>query len=127
MKTDTLSFAIANGDSTAFVAVPENKAGKAVLIIQEWWGLNDHIKDICGRYANEGFIAIAPDLYRGQVAKASDEATKLMQALQTDDGLDTIKNAMNKSREAYGTSHFGVTGYCMGGTFALQAACKLEG
>jgi carboxymethylenebutenolidase len=127
MRTETLSFSTANGDSTAFVARPDTDTDKAVLVIQEWWGLNDHIKDIVGRYANEGFIAISPDLYRGTVAKTSDEASKLMHALKLDDGLDTIKNAMNKAREAYGISHFGITGFCMGGTFALRAACDLEG
>ena len=63
MRTDGLSFETANGPATAYVAMPAADATRAVLVIQEYWGLNDHIKDICGRYADEGFIAIAPDLY----------------------------------------------------------------
>lgn len=127
MKSETLSFDTAGGETIAFVAIPENGNGKAVLVIQEWWGLNDHIKDIAGRYAEEGFTAIAPDLYRGTIATNPQEAGGLMQALAVEDGLDTIKNAMDAAREKYGTGHFGITGFCMGGTYALRAACELEG
>lgn len=127
MTSETLSFDTAGGETTAYAAVPDGGGGKAVLVIQEWWGLNDHIKDIAGRYADEGFIAIAPDLYRGKLAQDSAEAGGLMQALEISDGLDTIKNAMEAARDKYGVSHFGITGYCMGGTFALRAACELEG
>jgi len=128
MKTETINFDTAGGATTAYVAAPDAGSGnKAVLLIQEWWGLNDHIKDIAGRYAAEGFTAIAPDLYRGQIAKDAGEAGKLMQALAIEDGLDTIKNAMAKARETYGFRKFCITGYCMGGTFALRAACEMEG
>jgi len=127
METETLSFDTTNGDTTAYVAMPDEKTEKAVIIIQEYWGLNDHVKDIADRYAAEGFTAIAPDLYRGKLAVNPDEASRLMKALSIDDGLDTIKNAAEKAGEKYGISHFGITGFCMGGTFALRAACELEG
>lgn len=128
MKTETLNFETANGASSAYVAIPDNADNaKTVILIQEWWGLNDHIKDIANRYADEGFIAIAPDLYRGKIATNPDEASKMMHGLAINDGLNTIESAMDKARETYGTKHFGITGYCMGGTFALRAACELEG
>lgn len=127
MKNETLQFNTANGASTAYVAVPDNPSGKAIIVVQEWWGLNDHIKDIANRYAAEGFTAIAPDLYRGKIAKDPEEAGKLMHALEIEDGLNTIESAMEKAREKYEIEYFGITGFCMGGTFALQAACKLEG
>lgn len=129
MKTETLSFDTAGGETTAYVVMPDETGGNtgAVVVIQEWWGLNDHIKDIAGRYADEGFIAVAPDLYRGRLAKNPGEASEMMNALKIEDGLDTIKNAMEAAREKYGISHFGITGYCMGGTYALRAACELEG
>jgi carboxymethylenebutenolidase len=127
MKSDSLSFGTANGDTTAYVAVPDTGGDKAVIVIQEWWGVNDHIKDIASRYANEGFIAIAPDLYRGKIAKNSDEASKMMHDLKIDDGMDTISNAVTNARETYNLTHFGITGFCMGGTYALRAACELEG
>lgn len=125
--TETLSFETANGPTTAYVAGADLNNGKAVIVIQEWWGLNDHIKDIADRYAAEGFIAIAPDLYRGKVAADPDEASKMMNALAIEDGLDTIKNAIDAASLALDISHFGITGYCMGGTFALRAACEVEG
>jgi carboxymethylenebutenolidase len=126
MKSETLQFNTANGASTAYAAQPEQGNGKAVILIQEWWGLNDHIKDITNRYAAEGFIAIAPDLYRGKVTKDKEEAATLMQNLGIEDGLNTIQMAMDKARETYGIEKFGITGFCMGGTFALRAACELE-
>ena len=127
MQTESLEVQAENGVSNAFVALPDNANDKAVLIIQEWWGLNDHIKDVAGRYADEGFIGIAPDLYHGKVAKDPDEASKMMHDLSTEDGIATIKAAIAAASEKYGISHFGITGYCMGGTFALRAACELEG
>jgi carboxymethylenebutenolidase len=122
-----LSFETSNGATSAYTAVPDNPNGKAVIVIQEWWGLNDHIKDIANRYAGEGFIAVAPDLYRGKVAKDSTEASQMMHGLSNEDGLDTIKNVIEAASLAYDVSHFGITGYCMGGTFALLAACELDG
>lgn len=127
MSARTIDLDTSNGPSTAYVAMPENGNGKAVLVIQEWWGLNDHIKDIANRYAGEGFIAIAPDLYRGKVATNADDASRMMHDLAIEDGIDTIKSAILKASGEFGISHFGITGYCMGGTFALRAACELEG
>lgn len=128
MKTETISFNTEGGDTTAYVAMPHGGAGeKSVIVIQEYWGLNDHIKDIAGRYAEEGFVAIAPDLYRGALTSSPKEASELMGALDIDDGLDTINKCVEEARARYGLSHFGITGYCMGGTFALRAACELEG
>jgi len=127
MGSETLGFETTNGASTAYASFPDAGNGKAVVVIHEWWGLNDHVKNIANRYAAEGFVAIAPDLYRGTIATNAEDASKLMHALQIDDGLDTIRNAMSSATEKYGISHFGITGYCMGGTFALRAACELEG
>lgn len=127
MKNEILTFDTAGGRSNAFAAVPGGISGKAVIVIQEYWGLNDHIKDIASRYADEGFVAVAPDLYRGRIAANSDEASRMMRELQTEDGLDIIRNAINAAALAFDISHFGITGYCMGGTYALLAACELEG
>ena len=127
MLTETLSFETQNGRSGAFVAMPDQPTSKAVILIHEWWGLNDHIQDIAGRYAEQGFIAIAPDLYRGKIASDPEEASKMMHGLAPEDGLDTIRCAIDAAQVSLDVSHFGITGYCMGGTFALLAACKLEG
>ncbi|CAN5423752.1 dienelactone hydrolase family protein [soil metagenome] len=122
-----LSFDTANSPTHAYAAIPDTPTGKAVIVIQEWWGLNEHIKDIANRYADEGFVAVAPDLYRGRIAANPAEAGEMMHALSSEDGLDTIKNAIDAAALAFDLSHFGITGYCMGGTFALLAACELEG
>ena len=129
MKSEFLSFETGNGSTNAYVSSPEDRSGetKAVVVIHEWWGLNDNIKKVGDRYAEEGFVAVVPDLYRGRVASDPDEASKMMSELALEDGLDTIKSAMTSARNKYGLSHFGITGYCMGGTYALQAACDLEG
>ena len=125
-RTESLSFETAGGLTTAFVAMPEGETERAVILIHEWWGLNDHIKDIAERYAAEGFIAIAPDLYRGVVATDPDEASRMMHGLAIEDGLDTIRNTIGAAGIGYGITHFGISGYCMGGTFALRAACEVE-
>jgi carboxymethylenebutenolidase len=128
MRTETLQFETAGGATKAFVAMPDNTDNaKTVIVIHEWWGLNEQIKNTAQRYAEEGFIAIAPDLYRGVLATNADEASKLMHGLAIEDGLNTIESAIAKARETFGTSHFGITGYCMGGTFTLRAACEIEG
>jgi len=128
MKTETLNFETANGATTAFAATPDevHESTKAVVLIQEWWGLNENIKDVAKRYAADGFIAIAPDLYRGKLATNPDEAGKMMADLQIEDGIDTIKNTIAKIREAYGIARVGISGFCMGGTYSLRAACELE-
>jgi carboxymethylenebutenolidase len=129
MKTETIKFDTGRGETSAYVATPDEteSASKAVIIIHEYWGLNDNIKDIAGRYADAGFVAIAPDLYRGKVATTPEEASKLMNALELEDGLDTIKSVVVKFQDEHQISRFGITGFCMGGTYALQAVCHLEG
>ena len=127
MRTEMLEVETDKGASNAYVALPDDANSKAVLIIQEYWGLNDHIKDIAGRYASEGFIGIAPDLYRGKVAANPDEASKMMNDLQIEDGLAMISATLATAGKTFDLTHFGITGYCMGGTYALRAACELEG
>jgi len=127
MQTEILSFDTQRAPANAYVALVGDEPRKAVIVIQEYWGLNGHIKDIANRYADEGFTAIAPDLYYGRVAADSDEASRMMNELKIEDGLDIIKNAIDAAALAFDISHFGITGYCMGGTFALRAACELEG
>lgn len=128
MKTETLNFETPNGATTAVVALPAetgngNATPSAVVLIHEWWGINEHIRDLAGRYAREGYICIAPDLYRGQTTTDQQQASKLMHDLALDDGIDIITRAIEESRAKYGVEKFGITGYCMGGIFALRAAC----
>jgi carboxymethylenebutenolidase len=124
MNAESLNLSTSNGASTAYVARPHEKVSACVLLIQEWWGVNDHIRDIAGRYASEGYLCVAPDLYRGRVAKDSSEASAMMKALAIEDGLETIRKAMDAATETYKVDLFAITGYCMGGTFALRSACE---
>src|SRR5882672_1091634 len=126
MKTETLNLNTSRGATTAHVARPENDTAACVVLIQEWWGINDHIRDIAGRYANEGYVCVAPDLFRGETAKDTEEASKLMHGLAIDDGLETIRQAIAEAKKAYDLQKIGITGYCMGGTFALRAACEIS-
>lgn len=126
MKTETLNLNTSRGATTAHVARPDNDTTAAVILIHEWWGINDHIRDIAGRYAKEGYLCIAPDLYRGEVAKDTEEASKLMQGLAIEDGLETIRQTIAEAKRAYNVQKLGITGYCMGGTFALGAACEIS-
>lgn len=126
MKTDTLNLNTSRGATTAHVAFPENDSVAAVILIQEWWGINDHIRDIAGRYANEGYLCLAPDLYRGKLAKNTEEAGQMMQALAIEDGMETIRQTIADAKAKYNVQKFAITGYCMGGTFALRAACEIK-
>ncbi|MCP9448728.1 MAG: dienelactone hydrolase family protein [Nitrospira sp.] len=113
----------------AFVAAPTTKEKRpAVIVIQEWWGLTDHIKDIARRYAAEGYVAIAPDLYsRLGHALTTDpgEAGKLMNSLKQEDGLKDLNATVTylKSVPEVDGARIGVTGFCMGGSYALMLPC----
>jgi carboxymethylenebutenolidase len=125
MKTSSLDLTTSRGATTAHVVHPDRQTNTAIILIQEWWGINNHIRDIAGRYAAEGFICVAPDLFRGKLAKNTEEASRLMHELKIEDGMETIKAALAETKTRYKVSHVGITGYCMGGTFALRAACEL--
>jgi carboxymethylenebutenolidase len=128
MNSETLSFDTANGPTSAYVSRPAADSEKAVIIVQEWWGLNDHIKDIANRYAAEGFTAIAPDLYRGRVANDPNEASQMMNELQIDDGLDTIASAVQRASDDTGSRISGLRASAWAGRtrFGLHANWKVS-
>lgn len=117
-----------NGDSTAsgYLSVPEGGSGPGLVVIQEWWGLVDHIKDVCDRFAAAGFVALAPDLYHGESTTEPDEAGKLMMALNLDQAVADMSGAIAylQEHEATTSTHLGVTGFCMGGGLALVLAAE---
>jgi carboxymethylenebutenolidase len=125
MTTETLNLSPARGATTAHVARPDEETSKAIILIHEWWGINDHIRDLASRYADEGFVCVAPDLFRGTIAKNTKEAAALMQGLPIADGIETIRAALAETKTNYNVEQLGITGYCMGGTFALRAACEI--
>jgi len=125
MKAESLNLTTSHGATTAYVARPAKDVTAGVLLIQEYWGINEHIRDLAGRFASEGYLCVAPDLYRGRLAADKDEAAALMQALPIDDGMETIRKAMEAAKETYRIEEFAIIGFCMGGTFALRAACEI--
>jgi len=101
----------------------------AVVVIQEWWGLNDHIKDVAGRFAREGYVAVAPDLYSrlgNKVTADPNEAGQLMMSLEKADGLADLLAVVADLQQATGVNpqRIGVTGYCMGGSYTTLLACS---
>jgi len=98
--------------------------GPGVIVIQEWWGLVPHIKDVADRFAAEGFTALAPDLYRGEAASEPDEAGKLMMGLKLDRAGKDLSGAIDFLQERTGRTKVGVVGYCMGGGLTLTLACQ---
>lgn len=111
--------------ASGYLAVPTSGRGPGIVVIQEWWGLVDHIKDVADRFAGAGFVALAPDLYDGQTTASPDEAGKLMMALAIDRAERQIRGAIDYllSREEVTGTRVGTVGFCMGGQLALYAAC----
>jgi carboxymethylenebutenolidase len=112
-----------NGSTgTGYLATPEGGSGPGVLVIQEWWGLVPHIKDVCDRFAAEGFVALAPDLYHGESSMEPDEAGKLMMGLNLERAAKDMSGAVDLLQERSGRDAVGVIGFCMGGGLALVVA-----
>jgi carboxymethylenebutenolidase len=114
----------------AYVAEPTGSGGShpVVIVVQEWWGLDDHIKDIARRFAGEGYFAVAPDLYSRQgnkVATDPNVAGELMGNLEQADGLDDLLSTINwiKTQGAAQAARIGVIGFCMGGSYAAMLPC----
>lgn len=116
-----------SGDAeiAAYFAKPASGRGPGVVVVQEWWGLVDHIRDVCDRLAREGFVALAPDLYRGESTGDPDEASRLMMDLEIPRAIDDLGCAVDwlMGQEAVDGSGVGCIGFCMGGQLALAAAC----
>ncbi|HEY5638611.1 MAG TPA: dienelactone hydrolase family protein [Dehalococcoidia bacterium] len=125
ITTDLLDYATNGSNASGYLARPAGEGPfPAVIVIQEWWGLNDNIKDIAERFAREGFAAFAPDLYHGEVTSEPDEAQKLMMQLDMPRASqELVKAAEYLSQQPYIAGRgIGATGFCMGGGLALTLA-----
>ena len=125
---EMVQFPFAGGNTGGYLATPKQGSGPSVIVIQEWWGLVDHIKDICDRFADEGFVALAPDLYHGKTTKSPDEAGKLMMAMRIDEAERDLSAAVQylSTQDSTTSEKVGVVGFCMGGALALYTATKNE-
>jgi carboxymethylenebutenolidase len=121
---EIIEFASNGGTASGYLAEPAVGTGVPLVVIQEWWGLVPHIRDVCDRFAAEGFLALAPDLYRGETTTEPDEAGKLMMALNMAQAAKDLSGAVDEVSLRSGGDRVGVTGFCMGGGLALVAATQ---
>jgi carboxymethylenebutenolidase len=113
-----IAFESNGGTAEGYLARPESGIGPGVVVVQEWWGLNDQIKGVADRFASEGFTTLAPDFYRGKATDEPDEAGKLLMALNIDQVAKDGRGAA-KYLAAETGGKVGVIGFCMGGQLAL--------
>ncbi|HEY3843426.1 MAG TPA: alpha/beta fold hydrolase [Acidimicrobiales bacterium] len=121
---ELIDFPSNGSTASGYLAWPEGGSGPGVIVIQEWWGLVDHIKDVCDRFAAAGFVALAPDLYHGVTVSEPDEAGKAMMALKMDQAARDMSGAVDEVQRRATGEHVGVIGFCMGGGLALVLATQ---
>ena len=120
---ESVRFASFGGQCGGYLAVPESGSGPGVIVIQEWWGLVPHITNVVDRFAAAGYVALAPDHYRGEHTTEPDEAGKLMMGLRVRAAADDIAGAAEYllTRDDVVGDAVGSVGFCMGGGLALLA------
>jgi carboxymethylenebutenolidase len=126
LTTEQVTYPDAAGETLmGYLARPEGaEALPAIVVIQEWWGLNEHIRDVTRRFARQGFVALAPDLYDGVVVTEPDEARKLVMELDMMEAVREIQQGIDflQQQEYVAGQQVGVVGFCMGGGLALNTA-----
>jgi len=125
---ETVTYGELDGQElTGYLAAPlATEGGPGVVLLQEWWGLNEHIKDVARRIAREGYVVLAPDLYHGQSTTEPDEARKLVMELDQEAAVAEIDAASDflRGQPMVAGDKVGIVGFCMGGRLALQAGLK---
>jgi carboxymethylenebutenolidase len=113
----------ANGATAkGYLAEPEGE-GPGVVVLQEWWGVDQHIRDVCDRFAQEGFVALAPDLFHGETTEQPDEAQQKMMAMNMDEAVKEMRGAVQfVAQHPKSTGAVGAVGFCLGGGLAAHAA-----
>ena len=121
---ETVEFPSNGHTCVGYLATPSSGRGPGVVVIQEYWGLVPHIRDLCDRFATEGFVALAPDLYHGKETREPDEAGKLLMELDLPTAAHDMLGAGKWLAESDRTAgdRVGIVGFCMGGALALYAA-----
>jgi carboxymethylenebutenolidase len=119
-------FASNGGEATGYLAAPRFPDAPGVVVMQEWWGLDDHIRSVCNRLSEAGFFALAPDLYRQEPTTQPDEAQQRMMALSMEQAVKDMRGAAEYLVALDGVrgEHVGVVGFCLGGGLALWAAAS---
>lgn len=123
---ETISFPSNGSDASGYLVRPEGGSGPGVLVIQEWWGLDSGIKEMASRLAAAGFVALAPDLYHGELAQHDemDKAGQLMQSMPPDRAARDMSGAIDYLAALDGVTGqgIGVVGFCMGGMLSFLIA-----
>jgi carboxymethylenebutenolidase len=130
MHGEMIRFAANGGTAPGYLVGPDSgKGGPGLVLLQEWWGLVDHIKDVADRFAAAGFVVLAPDLYDGQQTKSPDQAAKMFMALRIGEAAKDIRGAARHllARADVSPKRVGVLGFCMGGQLALYAGQEYPG
>lgn len=114
------------GYLSGYLSLPDTGSGAGLVLIQEWWGLVDHIKELADRFASAGFVTLAPDLYHGVSARSPDQAQKMSMALDIGRAGQEIRSAAQHllAMPQVTPNKVGVIGFCMGGQLALYAATE---
>jgi carboxymethylenebutenolidase len=122
----SVEFASNGSQASGYLSLPPAGRGTGVVVIQEWWGLVDHIREVCDRLASEGFVALAPDLYGGVKTTEPDEAGKLMMELDIERAAKDMTGAVDYllGHEAVTDDKLGAIGFCMGGGLVLVLAAR---
>jgi carboxymethylenebutenolidase len=119
-----IEFATSAGSAPGYLAVPEGERGPATIVLQEWWGVDSHVRGLCDRLAADGFYALAPDLYRGETTAQPSEAEQKMMALSMGEVEKDMCGAAEylASQPGFEGDGVGAVGFCLGGGLAVWAA-----
>lgn len=122
---DTIKYNCPSGGEAWGYLAPAEGSASSVIVIQEWWGLNDQIRGVADRLADVGFTALAPDLYYGRVTSQADEANHLMEGLDWPGATEQEVRGAAKYLQATSSSKVAVLGFCMGGALAVISGVKV--
>jgi len=126
MAGTMVTFPASGASATGYLSTPADGTGPGLIVLQEWWGLVDHIKQVTDRFAEAGFVAMAVDLYRGVQAQSPDEAQRMLMSMDLGETAEALRGAAQylMSHPAVMPARIGVLGFCMGGQLALFAATE---
>lgn len=126
--TETVNYAMVDGNKISGYLAKPNQAKSnlpGIIVIHEWWGLNDNIRMMTRRLAGEGYVALAVDLYNGKVAETSQNAGKYARSVEQEPALENLSQAYTYLKEKQGATKTGTIGWCFGGGWSLQTALAM--
>lgn len=131
MTTEDVTFeAPTRGPTRGYLSQPPgDRPAPGLIVVHEWWGLNDDVRSICDRFAQQGFVALAVDLYGGKSTADAAEAMQLVNDMKTEDAMKVVEGGIRHlvSLPRCRKSKVGVVGFCLGGAMSIAAACTVPG